>query len=155
MPNQWSGRIAGQSAHFRGTSFVGIKAQAPEFPNTKSLAGAVYVARVTGGVSGSFSVHVLGMIGKHGTAALPNSDISNVGTTVCIAGVTGVAAAGTYILVPYGYSANGVPVLADAAVGMHTIDEVVPPALVAFEPTTGAAVGISAHVLVSACLWVG
>ena len=152
MANQWSARIVSQSSHFRGISTVGVVSSVPVFPSTRAIMNAVYVLRVTGGVSGSFGVNVLGQVGMQGTALLPNGMIT--GVTVALAGVTGIGAVGTYVLFPYGYSVSGVGTLVDAADVIHRLDRIVPPSAVAFESGIATA-GISAHCVVSAVLWTG
>lgn len=148
MPNQFNATIAGQTYNFRGTSTVDVKANTVNFPNTRAIAAARYALRVNGGVSGTFCVQVIGRIG----------DIA--GSTFLIAGISGVAAAGTYLLTPYTYGAAGTPgILGDTATPVistvQTIQDVVPPSHVAFFPTTAATAGISAACTVAANLWVG
>ena len=155
MPSQWAGRIAGQSVHFRGTSTVGAQAFNSVTGNrpfsNRALTKAVYVARVTGGVSGTFGISVIGTIGMHGTALLPNANLA--GTTVLIAGATTIAAAGTFVLVPYNYGIDGKGFVGTTATTpiYQGIDQAVPPAYVAFESNI-ATVGISAHIVVNALM---
>lgn len=153
MPSQWAGRIAGQSVHFRGTSTVGAQNSNSVTGNrpfsNRVLTKSVYVARVTGGVSGSFGVTVLGQIGMHGSAAIPNGVVA--GTTVAIAGITAIGAAGTYVLFPYNYGIDGKGVIGYTTNLVYTIDQSTPPSAVAFESGVGTA-GISAHIVVNALL---
>lgn len=141
MPNQWNAVIATQTALFRGTSTVGVKGTNQNFPSARSLASAVYGLNVTGGVSGSFSVMVVGNIG---------------GYSYYLAGISAVSAAGNYILQPIGYSsANGLPITPPLAptvdmAGINRLDMIVPPSSVQFAPGVLTA-GISAACTVSAC----
>lgn len=153
---QWVGRIAGQSVHFRGTSTVGVQdiATPGRVFSNRALSSAVYVARVTGGVSGSFGITVIGKLGSHGSAALPNPGIAS-GTTFALAGVTGIGAAGNFVLFPYNYGIDGKGVLGvTAGTGdlLYRIDQTLPPTNVAFESGVTTA-GISAHCIVSALLY--
>lgn len=137
--NQWNGTIGNQTVQFRGTSTVDVKPTSPNFPNVRCIGNAVYVARVSGGISGSFGVTVLGRVGEF------------AGSTVALAGITGIAAVGTYVLFPYGYSASGVGSLNDSPILAQRIDNVVPPSHVAFQSGIATA-GISATINVAACL---
>lgn len=143
MPNQWNGNIALQNVPFRGTSQVSVKTSFPNFPDVRCISRARYAVNVTGGVSGSFGVLVLGHIG---------------GNTYHLAGNTGISGIGNFVLYPIGYTGAGgqpgtimssvmVPPLSDTL----TLIDYVPPSLVHFQSGVATA-GISAACTVSACL---
>jgi hypothetical protein len=137
MANQFNQIIATQTVAFRGLSQVGVRTGNINYPNSRTITGAVYSLLVTGGISGTFGVNVVGIIG---------------GATYTIAGVTAITAAGSYILYPVGYSSTG----AGGAVGavsagvnaIHRIDHIVPPYYVGFQSAV-ATVGISANCTVA------
>ena len=139
MANRWNGRIATQTVAFRGTSVVGVLATSNTFPTFHAVDNARYWLSVTGGVSGTFSVVVNGLIS---------------GQTAILAGITSVGAAGQYVLFPIGYSNSGlamtVPTVQNLS-EMHRFDMVLPPANVQFIANTGTA-GISANCTVHAVL---
>lgn len=143
MPNQWNATLATQNVAFRGTSQVSIKTSFTAFPDVRSITQARYAVNVTGGVSGSFGVLVLGHVG---------------GFTVHLAGNTAISAIGTYVLYPIGYTGGGAqpgvimstistPPLSDVL----TLVDVVPPSLVHFQSGVATA-GISAACTVVGCL---
>ena len=140
MARQWSGRLATQTAHFRGVSTVNVLTTATAMPQFRMITAAVYDLVVTGGVSGSFGVQVLGQVN---------------GTTYIIAGLTAVTAAGKKIMYPVGYSSTGaayVPGAANAGAGsedINRLDMILPPFQVAFESGVATA-GISASCTVNA-----
>lgn len=142
MAYNFNGTIATQGVVFRGTSNVKVVTTTPAFPNCRAIESAVYVLKVAGGVSGTFGAVVYGAVG--GVA----------GSTVALAGVTGVNAVGTYVLFPVGYSVSGSGTLADVAAGamINRIDQTVPPSFVAFQSNTATA-GISATLTVSAAMY--
>jgi hypothetical protein len=90
--NTFNGIIATQTDHFRGTSTISIMGQVPNFPHFKCVDDALYAMEITGGVSGSFGVLVMGNIG---------------GTTYILAGLTSITAAGKYMITPFMYDADG------------------------------------------------
>ena len=141
MANQWNSTIATQTVAFRGTSSVEVRDISTAFPNLRVVSGAVYGLNVAGGVSGSFGVHVVGMVG---------------GFTYTIAGLTAISAVGNYILYPTGYSSTGA--LQGVGTGLplsdaNRIDQTVPPVSVNFQSGVATA-GISANCTVSASLYV-
>lgn len=140
MANQWSGTIATQTAHFRGTSTVNIAKTFTEFPNFRAINGAHYAAEVIGGVSGTFAILVIGYIG---------------GITVTIAGNTnmGSATVGKMLLYPTVYGTTMFeqqPGTAISAASRIIVDSV-PPAHVAFQSSVATA-GVSANCIVRACI---
>lgn len=143
MPNQFNASIANQTVVFRGTSTIDVKANTVNFPNVRAIAGAAYVLRVTGGVSGNFGCIVLGRIG----------DVA--GSTVMLSGITNVSAAGTYILTPFGYSGGATGTLLDPTSVSIKIDQIVPPSHVVLQATAAPTAGISANCSIAAALWVG
>jgi len=98
MPKQWNGTLATQVVAFRGTSRTDIMAAGAGSQNFRTISRAAYSMAVTGGISGSFGAHILGYLGN---------------TTIVLAGVTAVGAAGTFVFYPVGYSSTG----AQGAVG--------------------------------------
>ncbi len=138
MAQQFNAIIAEQTDHFRGVSTIQISQTTSNLPNSRAISGSRYVAEVVGGVSGMFSVVVVGHIG---------------GTTHAIAGVTAIAAAGSFTLYHAVYNSGGTNNVIGTvnSVTRHHIDQVVPPSAVLFG-SSGSAVGISASVTVSASL---
>lgn len=139
MPKQWNGTLATQTVVFRGTSRVDIMSAGAGAQNFRTISRAAYKLTVTGGVSGSFGAHVLGYLGN---------------TTIVLAGVTAVGAAGNFVFFPVGYSSTG----AQGAVGavgnvgdINRLDWTVPPTAVIFQSGVATA-GISANCTVSAVL---
>ena len=140
MANQWNAVLATQTVAFRGISQHDTKFTASEFPSIRAVENAVYGLRVAGGVSGSFGVLVLGMIG---------------GFTYFLAGITAVSAAGSYVIRPMGYSSNGaalaVPTTESNEV-QYQLTNILPPSQVVFQSGVTTA-GISANCTVSAALY--
>ena len=138
MSKQFNSIIADQRVIFRGSSTVGISTST--MPNFRAITGAVYAVNVTGGISGSFGVAVLGNLG---------------GVTYHLAGLTSLAA-GTFVLYPATYTAAGA--LNDLetvdTVALRTYDQLIPPQSVIFE-SAGVAntLGVSATIEVSACIY--
>lgn len=134
----WSGQIAGQTYNWRGTSSFSIFSEVEDFPSLRVITGAAYTLRVTGGVSGTFGVVVVGNIG---------------GSTVNLAGLTAITAAGTYVMFPVGYSSTG----AGNAIGgvqvsmFHRLDQLIQPSVVALQSAI-ATVGISAACTIHATI---
>lgn len=144
MPNQFNAGIAAQTVVWRGTSTIDVKANTPNFPNVRAIAGGAYALRVTGGVSGNFGCIVLGRIG----------DVA--GSTVMLCGTTNISAAGTYVLSPFGYSGAGnVGTLGDTSGFALTLTQIVPPSHVVLQATNATNAGISASCAIAAALWVG
>ena len=141
MANQWNGTIATQTVAFRGLSQVFVRSTNSTFPNHRTITDAVYSMVVTGGISGTFGVNVVGHLG------------SASGATFIIAGLTALTAAGNYILFPFGYSSTGAGLLAYAPSkeSLVTLDKIVPPTYVGFQSAV-ATVGISANCTVSVAL---
>lgn len=137
MPQQFNAIIATQTDHFRGTSGIQIKDEVPNWPNYRSIAGAAYAVSVTGGVSGSFGVHIIGSLG---------------GSTYTLAGLTSLAA-GNFVLYPTAYTAAGAEPDTEAvkSIATNEIHNIVPPSVVVFQSAV-ATVGISATITVSACI---
>lgn len=140
MANQWNSPIATQTVVWRGTSTVETLDISNAFPAARALNQAIYGLNITGGVSGNFSVAVVGHVG---------------GYTYHLAGLTNISAAGSYILYPAVYGPTG-GISGTFAVGANLgdaqrLDWTVPPARVHFIANTGTA-GISASCTVSACL---
>ena len=138
MAQQWNAIIAKQIVPFRGTSAISIVDTAPGFPNFRAITGAAYAVNVSGGVSGSFGVHVLGSIG---------------GTTYTLAGLTTLAA-GSFVLYPTFWTNAGAQSATETAltIASNRIDQIVPPSVVVFQSATATA-GISATITVSAALY--
>lgn len=143
MPNQFNAGIAAQTVVWRGTSTIDVKANTPNFPNVRAIAGAAYALRVTGGVSGNFGCIVLGRIG----------DVA--GSTIMLSGVTNISAAGTYPLTPFGYSGTAAGSLLDPTTVSIRLDQIIPPSHVVLQATNATTAGISAACTVAAALWVG
>jgi hypothetical protein len=142
MAKQWNGTLATQTVHFRGTSAVSVLNTSTAQPNLRTLSSAAYCLQVTGGVSGSFGCHILGRVG---------------GVTVITAGVTGVGAAGNYVLYPIGYSSTGAAAAVGAVGGLgdfHRVDQILPPQTVVFQSGIATA-GISATLALHAALHEG
>ena len=137
MAQQFNGTIAVQTAHFRGTSTINIRKVVPEMSSFRSISGAAYGINVTGGVSGSFGVLVLGHIG---------------GITYTLAGLTTVAS-GVQLLAPATYARTGAENATETAMSIETqqILNLVPPSYVAFQSGVATA-GISAAITVTACI---
>lgn len=138
MAQQFNSIIARQTDHFRGTSSISVLPTTTALPNFRAITDAVYAVSVTGGVSGSFGVHVLGSIG---------------GTTHVIAGLTSLGA-GSFVLYPGNYSVSGAfnPIETGKAVSRYQIDKTVPPSTVVFQSGVATA-GISATITVSAVMY--
>jgi len=137
MSKHFNAIIADQRVIFRGSSTVGISTST--LMNFRSISGAVYVANVTGGVSGSFGVNVLGRVG---------------GITRHLAGVSAIGA-GVHVLYPATYAAAGTlnAIETALAAATHRLDQTVVPTEVLFEAGGAAnAIGISATISVSACI---
>src|SRR3990167_11506859 len=103
MPKQWNGVLATQTVVFRGTSRVDVMVAGAGNQNFRTISRAAYSMAVTGGISGSFGAHILGYLGN---------------TTIVLAGVTAVGAAGPFFFFPVGYSSTG----AQGAGGAITVD---------------------------------
>ena len=140
MPRQWNGQLATQTVAFRGTSRVDVMSAGAGEQNFRTISRAAYRLVVTGGVSGSFGSHILGYLGN---------------TTVVIAGVTAVGAAGSFVFYPVGYSSTGaqgaVGAIASGVNDLNRLDWTVPPTAVIFQSGIATA-GISANCTVSAVL---
>lgn len=143
MPRRWNGTIATQTVPFRGTSSITVPVTVNQI-NFRALTRAVYALNVTGGVSGSFGVHIVSRVG---------------GYTFTVAGLTAISAVGNYILYPAGYSATGALMPIGGAVGfplsdVNRIDWSLPPVNVNFQSGVATA-GISANCTVAATLYDG
>ena len=137
MSKQFNAIIADQRVIFRGSSSVGISTST--MPSFRSITGAVYGVNITGGISGSFGVHVVGSVG---------------GTTYIVAGLTTLGA-GSFILYPAQYETSGAMSDLETTTGLttHRYDNLIPPSLVVFEAGGAAnAIGISATIEVSAVI---
>lgn len=139
MAQQFNAIIAQQTDHFRGTSAIEILSTTNALPNFKAITGSAYAVTLSGGQSGSFSVHILGSIG---------------GTTYIVAGLTALTAAGDYMLYPATYLTTGAMDALEAAIAVAdvTLDKIVPPSTVVFESGVATA-GISTNATVSAVLY--
>ncbi len=139
MSKQFNAIIADQAVEFTGVTSISIPTSL--MPNFRAITGSAYGVNVTGGVSGTFGVYVIGSIG---------------GSTYTIAGLTTVAA-GTQILYPAQYENDGSESLLETIVGVTTtrLDQLVPPSRVVFEVTGGDAdaTGVSANITVSAVIY--
>ena len=137
MARYWNGTLATQTVVFRGTSTIQVLG-GNGMPNFRNISDARYSVIVSGGVSGSFGVHVLGFVGT---------------TTYMIAGLTALTAAGARILYPVGYSTTGVQNVPGTVVlskgDMHLIDMTIPPSHVVFQSGVATA-GISATIAIGA-----
>ena len=138
MSKQFNAIIADQRVIFRGTSSVGISTST--MPSFRSITAAVYGVNVTGGISGSFGVTILGSIG---------------GTTYVIAGLTSLTA-GSFVCYPATYDADGSlqALETDNTVVLKSYDQLIPPTRVVFD-SAGVAntLGVSATIEVSAVIY--
>lgn len=138
MAQQFNGIIAQQTVAFRGTSAISVFTGTSSFPVFRAIRDARYTANLTGGNSGSFSVHVIGSIG---------------GTTYIIAGLTAMGTTTTsYVLPPRGYDNGGLGIVLGTVGSTYTtLENIVPPSAVVFQSGVATA-GISRAVTVSAVL---
>ena len=137
MARFWNGTLATQTVTFRGTSTIQVLGGGG-LPNFRDITDAKYSVVVSGGVSGSFGVHVLGFVGN---------------TTHMLAGLTAITAAGARVLYPIGYSTTGVQNVPGTVVlslaDMNHLDMSIPPSHVVFQSGVATA-GISATITVGA-----
>jgi len=140
MAQHFNGIIATQTDHFAGVSTVDVRGKVPNMQGFRSLSNSVYGVEVTGGVSGTFGVFVIGSVG---------------GATYVIAGSSARTAAGSTILYPATYDADGVLNAPETnkAVTTQEINYFVPPTHVVFSGASAANnFGVSAAITVSAVL---
>ncbi len=139
MSKQFNAIIADQRVIFRGSSTVGISTST--MPNFRAITGAAYAVNVTGGISGSFGVMVLGQLG---------------GITYHLAGLTSLAA-GSFMMYPATYNGAGALNILETTVTVANyrgLDQLIPPQSVLFEAGGAAnAIGISATIEVSAVIY--
>lgn len=133
--SDFNGILATQTDHFRGTSTIDIGHITPNF---RAIQGARYIATVSGGVSGAFSVEVVGSLG---------------GREVVLCGLSNLVAAGDYLLYPRIGDVGGDFLDLETPVGtsQQTYDQLVPPSKVVFRPGDPVD-GISASIVVGACI---
>lgn len=141
MPITFSGILATQTVPFRGTSTVFVHTSVPEMSNFRALRSAVYTCTVAGGVSGSFGVVVLGMVGGMTVHIAGNTTFlfDTVGQVACV-------------LYPASYGSDGKLNALETATAAATQQIMsVPPYAVVFQSAIATA-GISANLTVGAVL---
>jgi hypothetical protein len=138
MAQQFNAIVATQNDHFRGASAVDILQTTTALPAFRAITGSAYTVNLSGGQSGTFSVHVIGSIG---------------GSTYIVAGLTSLGAAtGNFMLYPATYAAAGTMNALNTATSIATnqVDQIVPPSTVVFESDGVAnASGVSTVAVVS------
>lgn len=135
----FNAKLVTVSGTFSGKTTQPIRPNSQSFPNMGALDGAIYSAVVSGGLSGTIGVNVLGYVGA---------------TTYYVAGLTNISAVGKYVLYPFGYTNTGAAVVPSTAYGpndLHRIDTLVPGSLVTIEAVNGG--GVSTTVVFSAAAW--